>query len=29
MKNFQIVSLENDQDPEYDAELEQGILKSE
>lgn len=26
MKNFQIVSLENEKDPEYDEELERGIF---
>lgn len=26
MKNFQIVSLENEKDPEYDEELERGMF---
>ena len=26
MKNFQIISLENEKDPEYDEELERGIF---
>ena len=28
MKNFQIVSLENEKDPEYNEELERGVFVS-
>ena len=28
MRNFQIVSLENEKDPEYDEELERGCFSS-